>query len=225
MSPRNRRALIILAAAIAFAVKILLAFKTYGTNDVYTYERFGLWSRYFGVDLYGIAPDLNHPPSMLHVLSFLLWVSERTHLPFHFVLRLPGILADVGSLWLVCRILGERIAEKSVFIAVLIIAIAPTHILISGFHGNTDPIMIFFVMAAVWLAGYRDNPAAGGAAYGMAFCIKIAPVILVPVLFLSLAGMRKRVEFFAAAAGVVVVAWSPYVFQQPSLVIHHVFGY
>jgi len=225
LSPRNRRALIILAAAIAFAVKILLAFKTYGTNDVYTYERFGLWSRYFGVDLYGIAPDLNHPPSMLHVLSFLLWVSERTHLPFHFVLRLPGILADAGSLWLVCRILGERIAEKSVFIAVLIIAIAPTHILISGFHGNTDPIMIFFVMAAVWLAGYRDNPAAGGVAYGMAFCIKIAPVILVPVLFLSLNGAKKRIAFFAAAAAVVVIAWSPYVFQQPSLVAHHVFGY
>ena len=26
--------------------------------------------------------------------------------------------------------------------------------------------MIFFVMAAVWLAGYRDNPAAGGVGHG-----------------------------------------------------------
>ncbi len=225
MSNRKRHVYIILAAAIAFAVKLLLALKTYGTNDVYTYERFGLWSRYFGVDLYGIAPDLNHPPSMLHVLSFLLWVADRTHLPFRFCLRLPGILADVGSLWLVCRIAGARIAEKSVFIAVLIIAIAPTHILISGFHGNTDPIMIFFVMLAVWLAGYRKNSAAGGIAYGMAFCIKIAPVILVPVFFLSLNDTRKRLAFFGTAAAVVVIAWSPYVFEQPGLVMQHVFGY
>jgi hypothetical protein len=221
----KQRAAIILAAAIAFGAKLVLALKTYGTNDVYTYERFGLWSRYFGADLYKIAPDLNHPPSILHILSFLLWISGRTHLPFHFWLRFPGTLADVGTLWLICRILGPRSGERSVFIAVLLIAIAPIHILISGFHGNTDPVMIFFVMAAVWLAGYRDNPAAGGVAYGMALCIKIAPVILAPVLFLSLSGGRKRMAFFASAAAVVIVAWSPYVFQQPSAVIHQVFGY
>lgn len=211
--------------AIAFAAKLLLALRTYGTNDVYTYERFALWSRYFGAELYKIAPDLNHPPSMLHILSGLLWMSDHTHLPFHFWIRFPGILADVGSLWLVCRIVGPRIAERSVFIAVLLIAIAPTHILISGFHGNTDPIMIFFVMAAVWLAGYRDKPAAGGIAYGMALCIKVAPIILAPVLFLSLTGVRKRVAFFLATLSVTALAWSPYIFQEPSAVIHQVFGY
>jgi hypothetical protein len=222
---RKRWIAIVLVGAIAFAAKLLLALKTYGTNDVYTYERFALWSRYFGAELYKIAPDLNHPPSMLHILSGLLWMSEHTHLPFHFWIRFPGILADVGSLWLVCRILGNRIEERSVFIAVLLIAIAPTHILISGFHGNTDPIMIFFVMAAVWLAGYRDKPAAGGVAYGLALCIKVAPVILVPVLFLSLTGMRKRFAFFLATALVVAFAWSPYIFQEPAAVIHQVFGY
>lgn len=225
MWKRNRRAAIILAAALAFAAKLLLALKTYGTNDVYTYERFGLWSRYFGADLYNIAPDLNHPPSMLHILSFLVWISDHTHLPFHFWLRFPGILADLGSLWLICRMLGARLAERPVFIAVLLIALAPTHILISGFHGNTDPVMIFFVMAAVWLAGYRGNAAAGGVAYGMAICIKVAPIILAPVFFLFLPGARKRSAFFAAAIVLVAVAWSPYIFQQPSAVFHHVFGY
>jgi tetratricopeptide (TPR) repeat protein len=222
---RKRWIVIALVGAIAFAAKLLLAFRTYGTNDVYTYERFALWSRYFGAELYKIAPDLNHPPSMLHILSGMLWMSDHTQLPFHFWLRFPGILADAGTLWLICRILGPRIAQRSVFIAVLLIAIAPIHILISGFHGNTDPIMIFFVMAAVWLAGYRDKPIAGGAAYGLALCIKVAPAMLVPVLFLSLAGMRKRAAFFLATACVVMVAWSPYIFQQPAAVIHQVFGY
>lgn len=222
---RSRRAAIVLVAAIAFAAKLFLALRTYGTNDVYTYERFGLWSRYFGADLYGIAPDLNHPPSMLHILSFLLWMSQHTFLPFRFWLRFPGILADVGSLWIVCRILGQRIGERSVFVAVLLIAIAPTHILISGFHGNTDPVMIFFVMAAVWLAGYRDKTVAGGMAYGMAICIKIAPAMIMPVLFLSLSGARKRIAFFGAASAVALIAWSPYLFERPALVIHQVFGY
>ena len=97
--------------------------------------------------------------------------------------------------------------------------------MISGFHGNTDPVMIFFVMLAVWLVGDRDNAVTGGAAFGMALCIKIAPVILIPVIFLSLSGMRKRIAFFAAAAAVVLVTWSPYIFDDPSAVIHQVFGY
>ncbi len=225
MSRRRQRTSIILVAAVAFIAKLLLAFKTYGTNDVYTYERFGLWSRFFGAELYKIAPDLNHPPSMLHILSFILWISEHTHLPFQFCLRFPGILADVGSLYLICRILGDRLAERSVFIAVLIIAIAPTHILISGFHGNTDPVMIFFVMAAVWLAGYREKNLAGGAAYGVALCIKIAPVMLAPVFFLSLDTLKKRIAFFAGAAAVVALGWSPYAWQEPRAVLHQVLGY
>src|SRR5207253_1044700 len=121
---RKRCLVIFLVAAVAFIAKLLLAIKTYGTNDVYTYERFGLWSRYFGAELYKIAPDLNHPPSMLHILSGILWIADRTHIPFHFWLRFPGILADAGSLWLICRILGNRLSERSVFIAVLLIAIA-----------------------------------------------------------------------------------------------------
>ena len=224
LSPGQRIA-IVAAAATAFAVKLLLALKTYGTNDVYSYERFGVWSRYFGADLYTIAPDLNHPPSMLHILRFLLWISARTHLPFHFWIRFPCILADVGSLWLICRILATRLAERSVFIAILVIAIAPIHILISGFHGNTDPVMIFFVVLAVWLVDHRDNALVGGLAFGAALCIKVAPVILLPVLFFSLNGMRKRIAFFTATAALILITWSPFLFQQPAAVFHQVFGY
>ena len=218
LTPQQRRAIIIAVAAIAFFAKLWLALKTYGTNDVYTYERFGLWSQYLGAELYRIAPDLNHPPSMLHFLSGILRLSDWTHLPFHFWLRFCGIVADVGSLWLVWRIAGERIA-------VLLIAISPINILISGFHGNTDPVMIFFVLLAVWLAGYRDRSALAGAAFGVAFCIKITPVIALPVLLFWLPGWRRRAKVLGAAAAVVIAGWSPFLFDDPRAVIHQVFGY
>ncbi|HVW09290.1 MAG TPA: glycosyltransferase 87 family protein [Bryobacteraceae bacterium] len=218
LTPKQRRAAILIVAAIAFFAKIVLALKTYGTNDVYTYERFGLWSRYLGVALYRIAPDLNHPPSMLHFLSALLRLADFTHLPFHFWLRFWGILADAGSLWLVWRIAGEQTA-------LLLIAISPISILISGFHGNTDPLMIFFVLLAVWLAGYRDRALPAGAAFGLAFCIKITPVIAAPVLLFWLPDWRRRVKFFGAAAAVTVAGWSPFLFDDPAAVVHQVFGY
>jgi hypothetical protein len=218
LTPRKRRIAIVAIAAIAFFAKLWLALKTYGTNDVYTYERFGLWSQYLGAELYKVAADLNHPPSMLHFLSAILRLSDFTHLPFHFWLRFCGIVADVGSVWLVYRIAGERIV-------VLLIAISPINILISGFHGNTDPVMIFFVLLAVWLAGYRDRTLLAGAALGAAFCIKIAPVIAAPVLLFWLPDWRRRAKFLTTAAAVVIAGWSPYLFDDPSAVLHQVFGY
>jgi hypothetical protein len=225
LTPQRRRAAIVAVAALAFFAKVMLALETYGTNDVYAYERFGLWSRYLGVDLYNIAPDMNHPPSILHFLSALLRLADFTHLPFQFWLRFCGSVADVGSLWLVCRILGERLAERSIFFAVLLLAVSPIDILISGFHGNTDPIMIFFVLLAAWLAGYCDRAVWGGAAFGLAFCIKIAPVIAAPALLLSLPGLRKRAQFLGAAAAVMLGGWSPYIFQDAGAVARQVFGY
>jgi hypothetical protein len=218
LTPQQRRAIVIAVAAIAFLAKLWLALKTYGTNDVYTYERFGLWSQYLGAELYKIAPDLNHPPSMLHFLSGILRLSNFTHLPFHFWLRFCGIAADVGTLWLVWRIAGAGTA-------VLLIAISPINILISGFHGNTDPVMIFFVLLAVWLAGDRDRTVLAGAAFGAALCIKIAPAIAAPVLLFWLPDWRRRALFFGTAAAVVIFGWSPYLFDDPGAVIHQVFGY
>jgi hypothetical protein len=225
LNEKQRYRAIATVAAIAFLAKLALALNTYGTNDVYTYERFGLWSRYFGAELYKIAPDLNHPPSMLHLLRLLIGVGEWTHLGFAFCIRFPGIVADAGTVWLICRILGPRIGERSVFWAVLLIAASPTNILVSGFHGNTDPVMIFFVLLMVWLVGYRDRAAAGGVAFGIAFCIKIAPVVLMPVLFFALKGVRRKAAFFAAAGALVLVAWAPYLYQEPVAVFHQVFGY
>jgi hypothetical protein len=218
LTPRERRTAVIAIAAIAFFAKLWLAFSTYGTNDVYTYERFGLWSRYLGADLYRIAPDLNHPPSMLHFLSALLGLSGFTHLPFPFWLRFFGIVADVGTLWLIWRIAGPRLA-------VLLLAISPINILISGFHGNTDPVMIFFVLLAVWLAGDRGRVALAGAAFGLAFCIKITPVIAAPAILFWLPDWRRRSKFLGVAAAVVIAGWSPFLFEAPGAVIHQVFGY
>ena len=224
-SLKRKRAFVALAAALAFLAKLALALKTYGTNDVYTYHRFGLWSRVFGADLYNFAPDLNHPPSMLHILSGIIWLADHAPLGFAFWLRFPGILADAGTVWLVCLILGTRLAARPVYLAVLLLAIAPTNILVSGFHGNTDPVMIFFVLLTVWLVGYRDNAAAGGVAFGVALCIKIVPVVLVPVLFFALPSRKKRLVFFGTVAAVVLMAWAPYLYQQPAAVYSQVFGY
>src|ERR1700679_2804312 len=91
---RRWKVAIVAAAAVAFILKILLALSTYGTNDVYAWERFARWSALFGSRLYTIDAAFNHPPSMIHVLAAMMWLAKTTGIAFPFWLRLPAILAD-----------------------------------------------------------------------------------------------------------------------------------
>jgi hypothetical protein len=246
MTGRARMAVAVVAS-LALLAKLVLALKTYGTNDVYVYDAFSVWSRYYGVSLYRIDSQFNHPPSMIYGLHLLSWLASRTSLPFAFWLRLPSILADTANVWLVWKLLGARVQERSIFWSMILLAAAPTLILISGFHGNTDSLVIFLLLLSIYLIEKGGSSWAAGAAFGLAHCVKVFPLIVAPVLLLNLSGGPKpsagrrgtapaqgwlaslfglsQLKFCAAAAAVLLAAWSPYLFQDPKAVIGQVFGY
>jgi hypothetical protein len=228
--PRRWKAAIVSAAALAFLCKILLALTTYGTNDVYAWERFARWSALFGSRLYTIDPAFNHPPSMIHVLAAIMWLAKTTGVAFPFWLRLPAIVADAASLWIVFRIFAGRLNEPAVRWALLLLAISPTLILVSGFHGNTDPVMMFFVLLSVWLTQEGTDKVevsewASGAAFGAAMCVKVLPLIILPVMFFYRRNLRRRIAFLLAAAAAMEVCWSPYLFREPVAIVRQVLGY
>jgi len=214
-------AAVTLAAAVC---KLVLAARTYGSNDVYAYERFFGWSQYLGVDLYQAAWDFNHPPSLLHFFRILGWVTNPAGPWFPFWLRVPAILADVGSVWIVLQILRARLNQASVRMALLMFAAAPALILISGFHGNTDSVMLVFLLLSVLLVEKRYTSLAG-VAFGLSLCFKVVPVITLPVIYLYLADRRRRIAFLGVAGFTTLLAWSPYLLQSPATVLRHVFGY
>ena len=48
---------------------------------------------------------------------------------------------------------------------VLLLAVAPISIMVSGFHGNTDPLMVFLVLLSVYLLEARRSTWRAGVAY------------------------------------------------------------
>ena len=202
----------------------MLAVRTYGSNDVYAFERFSGWSSYLGAELYRAAWDFNHPPSMLHVFRILEWLASIRGLWFPFWLRLPAILADAGSVWILLQILKSRLHEPSIRYALLMFAAAPALILISGFHGNTDSVMLFFLLLSV-LSIEKGFTGRAGAAFGLAVCFKVVPVIALPVVLLYLATRRKQMIFLGSAGVTLLIAWSPYLFQDPAPILRQIFGY
>jgi len=223
--PYRWKAVIFSAALFSFICKVLLAWNTFGTNDNYAWERFSFWARFLGAGVYRATPDFNHPPPMIYVLRLIGWLTDTTGVFFPFWMRLPAILADAGSVWIVWRILASCLHKPSVPWTILLVALSPALILISGFHGNTDSEMIFFVLLSVWLTETGAGGWAAGAALGAAMCIKVLPLIVIPVMFFHRSGYRCRVIFLSSLAATLILAWSPYMLEDPRYIFHQVFGY
>jgi len=228
---RRHGALVLIACigSLALALKVTLALRTRGTNDIVYWELFlATLKEAGGIGVYQQVAIFNHPPFILHLLRVLDGVAEATGLPFAFWLRVPAIAADAGSLAIVARLLavpplGQ--GQRATMAALLLLALAPVSIMVSGFHGNTDPVMIFFVLLSLYYLDVRRKPWLAGVAFGMAINIKVVPLMFVPVLTVYLWKRREVVQFFVACTGVVSLGSMPYLLQDPWLISRHVLGY
>lgn len=218
--------LAILGTASALLLKLGLAFWTAGTNDVVYWTAYAAYLRNFGaLRVYSDIPGFNHPPFMLQVLRTLTFLSVSTGLSFAFWLRLPGILADVGSVFLLWKILDVPAATTSVKTAFLLFTVAPVSVMVSGFHGNTDAVMIFFLLLTVVALDRSGHSWLAGAALGASMSIKVWPVAFIPTMYAHLPDRRRRVQFLLGAGSVFGAGSLPYIFQAPFLIVRRVFGY
>jgi uncharacterized membrane protein len=106
----------------------------------------------------------------------------------------------------------------------VLLALSPISILIAGFHGNTDPIMMFFMAAAVFFAK-RGNPGRAGISFGIACGVKLIPVIFAPAILLCFPDLRSRLRWSAAVATVWIGLSMPYIAQEPVLILRSMLGY
>ena len=215
---------LVVAGVIAFLLKLLLAGSTMGSNDARTWEYDLTTLRTAGfAELYrwGVQYDVEydspsgrlsqrqafiHPPAVLHALRIL---GNR------FWLRATCALADAGTLALLWRMFGS---------VPLLVALSPISILISGFHGNTDPIMMFFLVASVFFAE-RGTASLAGLSFGLACSVKLVPLVFAPAILLCLPGLRPRLKWMASAIGIWVVLSLPYLVQEPVLILKSMLGY
>ena len=230
-------------AVIAFLIKVFLAWASPGTQDVETWEQFVSDVRAVGgiavyYKPYTPTSFFNHPPFMLHFVAALGSIADATGLPVRFWLRLAPSLADLGSAFVLWKIVchrgrakvgatqSEDAAEKAFSPQSFLLFVgAPTTIWISGFHGNTDPIMMFFVLLSVLLLERGQPMWMVGLAFGMSLNIKVASLVFVPVFLLFLQTPRKQIEYSISVVAAFFCGGLPFLLQDPIFIWQRVFGY
>jgi Dolichyl-phosphate-mannose-protein mannosyltransferase len=224
------RAGLMLVVIAATAGKLVMAATTYGQNDVNGWLHFAAAVARAGpVGIYKLdIPGrlYNHPPLVGYLLEVVDFAVRRG-MSFPFAIRLPAIMADVVTPFLVLELLRKRRPLLRSFAAATSVAVSPVLIIISGFHGNNDPIFVMFCLLSVYLLVDRQAPALAGLAIAIALGIKIVPIVVVPALLVYAfrTGWRSLYRFCLASGVFLVLTWGPVLVRVWEPFRAHVLGY
>ena len=215
--------LVIVLALLATAAKLYCAATTLGTIDVLLFEGLARYIAHEGViSLYAHNRIFNHPPVLGNYIG-LTWTMSGGHEQlFAFYTRLPGILADLAVVFLVLWI--RRRTGRPPWWAIALLAVSPVSFMISGYHGNYDPLIPLGLVLVV-VACLQRNALIAGVLLGLACQVKIIPLVMSPVLFFFWWHRGKGVIFATATIVTLLVGWSAPLLAVPEIFTRQVLAY
>jgi hypothetical protein len=161
---------------------------------------------------------------MIRVLSSLNRIKAAVGIPVRTSIRLLDAAADVGTVILTAAILQHMFGSVPMW-PMILVAIAPSWIFISGFHANTDPWMVFFLVLSVYLFQVRGQNAWGCLSFAFATGIKIVPILLLPALLLWLRTWSDRVRALLILTVFWIAISMPWLVESPMAMVHTMLGY
>src|SRR5215216_3663418 len=130
-------ALVLAVVALAVVVRLVPAALTFGTSDVMAWDLLGraLLNRenFYATQLH------NWPVLWIYFTAAAVLVADATGLPFPLLVKLPPIAADACIAFLLAR---ANLPGRWSIIAAFGYAVHPVAVLITGYHGQFDSMML-----------------------------------------------------------------------------------
>jgi hypothetical protein len=222
VSRRGKRVLWGLVA-VGTAIRVVLAFTTDGQPwDIHCFVMVRGALATHGLHAYAAIFNgcWSYPPGFFPFMGLAGAANDVTGLAYTSLVRVPSILADGAIALIVQDFLGRHgTGERMRLAATALIALGPSFIVISGFHGQIDDTAILPAVAAlaVWdrmPAGPRRDVTAG-ALIGLAGAMKVTPLLLVLALLPQVRSWRSALTLMAAAAAVPLLVTAPFALATP----------
>jgi hypothetical protein len=235
---RNRATIWIIGAAlVGLFLKLVIADRTFGTNDAATFYVFarsltehGLeWTYRQGIVWLSGSHIFNHPPLTAYFLRVIYSLAHhetfRTYeITFPFLLRLPGIIADFVVVLVLLQFSKTDPRLRRHSWALGLFALSPVSLMVSGFHGNTDPVMVMFFLLASYMC-LKKRPWLCGLFFALSCQIKIIPLLFFPVLFFFWLHRRSIVSFLLPFVVTSIILWWEPLVNYPTLFVKNVLSY
>jgi hypothetical protein len=215
-------------ALIAAGLKVAIAYNTIGSNDTVLFYGFAkVLSEHSLEWTYQHSRYFNHPPLTAYYLRAIYGLTEQRWcqdfgIHFPFLLRLPGIIADFLVVVVLLRM--SKIDLRIPAWTLVIFALSPVSVMVSGFHGNTDPVMVLWLVCAVWMC-LHHRPLLSGLFFALSCQVKIVPLLFVPAFLFYWMSQHQSRYFLISSAVSTAVLWAQPLLQFPALFVKNVLAY
>jgi hypothetical protein len=200
-----------------------------GSNDIRHWRFFAKRVSDYGLgSTYVTVPLFNHPPMMGLVASLTWKVSWALGLPFPQTFKVWPLAAELGIAYLLFSIWSRRGEPDRAAFACAAYGCALVCILISGFHGNVDPVLWFLLLASCYFLESHRAPFRAGLCLGAALEIKLIPVLVVLPLAATCRDLREFRRFCAGAIVALIPFGLPLLWLSPVervAFFYKIFGY
>ena len=220
--------LVIGLALVAMTFKLAIAYNTIGTNDAVFFYGFARVLSEHGLQwTYEHSRYFNHPPLIAYYLRAIYALTEQRWcqdigIHFPFLLRLPGIIADFFVVLILMRI--SKTDFRIPTWALALFALSPVSLMVTGFHGNTDPVMVLLLVCAVWMC-LRNRPVLAGLFFALSCQIKIVPLLFLPAFLFFWFSQKRSRGFLISGAITTCLLWSEPLLHFPMLFTKNVLAY
>src|SRR5436309_3702481 len=178
--------------AFGLLLRLGLAFLPAFQIDTGTFQA---WSRQLASDhpwnFYNTDFFTDYAPGYMYIL-WLFGVLDRLFggfglSTFEYILKLPSIVADIGSAYVLYLLLKDQRREWRIGAATLYLLFPPV-LLIGPVWGQVDSLLALFLLLAIYFVG-TERPIWGALAYTIGFLIK--PQIIAALPFLAFWIMKR----------------------------------
>lgn len=199
--PKWKRALLVLAV-IAFLTRLVPAvlLREGAHFDVETYQLvYQAWKN--GQEIYGaLGARAPYLPFWYYISAWSGLIADFFRISFFVVIKIPSILADVGSTILIFKVL--EILQKNSSLAfgqALLFALNPVSLAVTAYHGQFDAVALFFLMLAIYLVVSFGEKLVGllwsAVVCGLAIFVKTWPLLVWPLFILRQKTVGERLLF------------------------------
>src|SRR5258708_1962667 len=182
--PRSFIPSIVIVLLIGFLVRLILS--PFGTLTL-DQNTFIAWSMRlaqvgFGKFYFGAWSD--YLPGYLYILDFLAKIEKINIIPTTILYKLPAILGDIGTGYLIFRIVKKLKNENWGKIASVLYLFNPAVLANSAIWGQVDGLTAFFSILSLW--AFDINPYASAFALAFGTIIKPQTALLALIIFLMM---------------------------------------
>ncbi|MBI5882277.1 MAG: DUF2029 domain-containing protein [Elusimicrobia bacterium] len=214
--------------AVGFLSRLLLAAISLGSNDILSWYYFGGSIASHGVGaayetLNTRALLFNYPPLTGYFAQGVYLLAGGQMRLFALFFKLPGIAAEAAGAYLLYRHVLGRLGPLEASKRAAAFSLSLVSILISGYHGNTDPIYCFFAFASV-VFWEDERPFLSGLSLAAAINVKLIPLMIVPVM-LSQARSKASLARFVAGLSCAAIPFLPFMPSHGAAILDNVFLY